>query len=36
MSDVNDPLSWVERAEEDYTVARSPLRRKKPLTYRES
>ena len=33
MSDVNDPLSWVERAEEDYLMARSALRRKKPLTY---
>lgn len=33
MSDVNDPLSWVERAEEDYLMARSALRRRKPLTY---
>jgi HEPN domain-containing protein len=28
MSDVNDPLAWVDRAEEDYTMARSALRRK--------
>jgi len=33
MSDVNDPLSWVERAEEDYSAAQSALRRKKPFTY---
>ena len=33
MSDINDPLSWVERAEEDYLVGQSSLRRKKPLTY---
>ncbi len=33
MSDVNDPLAWIERAEEDYLLARSALRRKKPLTY---
>ncbi len=33
MSDVNDPLAWVERAEEDYLMARSALRRKKPFTY---
>jgi len=25
--------AWVGRAEEDYVVARSALRRKKPLTY---
>jgi len=33
MSDINDPLSWVERAEEDYLMARSALRRRKPFTY---
>lgn len=33
MSDVNDPLAWIERAEEDYLLARSALRRKNPLTY---
>lgn len=31
MSDVNDPLAWVERAEEDYAVARVSIRRKRPL-----
>jgi HEPN domain-containing protein len=33
MSDPNDPMSWVERAEEDYVVARFALRRKTPFTY---
>jgi len=33
MSDPNDPLSWVERAEEDYAMARFALRRKIPFTY---
>jgi len=33
MSDVTDPLSWVERAEEDYALARLSLRQKKPLAY---
>ena len=33
MSDVNDPLSWVTRAEEDYDVACTSLRRKKPYTH---
>jgi HEPN domain-containing protein len=33
MSGINDPLSWVERAEEDYLMARSALRRRKPFTY---
>jgi HEPN domain-containing protein len=33
MSDVNDPMSWVAKAEEDYAVARLSLRRKKPFTY---
>ena len=32
MSAVTDPLAWVASAEEDYTVARSSLRHKKPLT----
>jgi len=33
MSEVNNPLAWAERAEEDYQLARSALRRKRPLTY---
>lgn len=33
MSEVVDPLAWVARAEEDYELARSALRRKAPLTY---
>lgn len=33
MSDPTDPLSWVARAEEDYSLAQSALRRKKPLAY---
>jgi len=33
MSDINDPLSWVERAEEDYAMARFALRRKIPFTH---
>jgi HEPN domain-containing protein len=33
MSDITDPLAWVERAEEDYEVARTSVRRKRPLTY---
>src|ERR687884_324068 len=33
MSDTTDPLAWVDRAEEDYALARSALRRKIPLTY---
>jgi HEPN domain-containing protein len=28
-----DPQAWVARAEEDYVLARSALRRKVPLTY---
>jgi len=32
MSDSNDPSAWVERAEEDYAVLQSCLRRRKPLT----
>lgn len=33
MSDNTDLQAWVARAEEDYVLARSALRRKKPLTY---
>ena len=33
MSDPTDPLAWVARAEEDFALARSALRRKVPLTY---
>jgi HEPN domain-containing protein len=33
MSDVADPLAWAERAEEDFLVARSSLRYRKPLTH---
>ncbi len=33
MSDPTDPMSWVERAEEDYVMARFALRRKTPFTY---
>jgi HEPN domain-containing protein len=33
MSDPANPLDWVARAEEDYTIARSALRRKQPLLY---
>ncbi|MGQ9503209.1 MAG: HEPN domain-containing protein [Anaerolineae bacterium] len=33
MSGVSNPLSWVERAEEDYLLACLALRRRKPLTY---
>jgi HEPN domain-containing protein len=33
MSDEHDPLAWVQRAEEDYAVAQSSLRRKRPFTY---
>ena len=33
MSDKTDLQAWVARAEEDYVLARSALRRKKPLTY---
>jgi HEPN domain-containing protein len=31
MSEINDPRAWVEKAEEDFVLARSALRRKKPL-----
>jgi HEPN domain-containing protein len=33
MNDPTDPLAWTIRAEEDFALARSALRRKKPLTY---
>jgi HEPN domain-containing protein len=33
MSEVTDPLAWVQRAEEDYTTARYALRRKNPALY---
>ncbi len=32
MSDERDPLAWISIAEEDLTLAKSALRRKKPLT----
>jgi len=31
MSEVNDPRAWVERAEEDFELVRTSLRRKKPF-----
>jgi len=31
MNEINDPLAWAEKAEEDFTLARSALQRKKPL-----
>src|SRR5690242_3189496 len=31
MTEINDPLAWVARAEEDLALARSALRRKQPL-----
>lgn len=33
MTEINDPLAWVARAEEDFALARSAWRRKQPLTY---
>lgn len=33
MSDPTDPLAWVARAEEDYSLAKSALRHKDPLIY---
>jgi len=33
MNDPTDPSAWTTRAEEDYALAQSALRRKKPLTY---
>ena len=32
MSEANNPLAWVERAEEDFILARTALRRKQPLS----
>ncbi len=29
MNDINDPLAWVKKAEEDFLLAQSALRRKK-------
>jgi len=31
MSEINDPRAWVEKAEEDFTLAQSALKRKNPL-----
>jgi HEPN domain-containing protein len=31
MSEINNPLAWVEKAEEDFALTRSALQRKKPL-----
>ena len=31
MTEANDPLAWVQRAEEDFILARTALRRKQPL-----
>ncbi|HET9906641.1 MAG TPA: HEPN domain-containing protein [Anaerolineales bacterium] len=33
MTEINDPIAWAERAEEDFILARTALRRKQPLTY---
>ncbi|MBC8446023.1 MAG: HEPN domain-containing protein [Chloroflexi bacterium] len=33
MSKTTDPLAWTALAEEDYLLARSALRRKRPLRY---
>ena len=33
MSEPTDPLAWVHRAEGDWLLARSALRRKVPLPY---
>ena len=32
MMEVSEPRAWVERAEEDFILARAALRRKRPLT----
>lgn len=32
MTEASDPLAWAARAEEDFVLARSALRRKQPLT----
>jgi HEPN domain-containing protein len=31
MTEINDPLAWVESAEEDFILARTALKRKQPL-----
>jgi HEPN domain-containing protein len=31
MTEINDPFAWVARAEEDFALARTALRRKQPL-----
>jgi len=31
MNEASDPLAWVEKAEEDFELAKSAMRRKKPL-----
>ncbi len=31
MNETNNPLAWVEKAEEDFALAKSALQRKKPL-----
>jgi HEPN domain-containing protein len=31
MTEANNPLAWVTRAEEDFALARAALRRKQPL-----
>jgi len=31
MTEANDPLAWAERAEEDFILARTALKRKQPL-----
>lgn len=31
MSEANNPRAWVEKAEEDFALAKSALQRKKPL-----
>ncbi len=33
MKSTNDPLPWVERAEEDFQLCTSSVKRKAPLTY---
>jgi HEPN domain-containing protein len=33
MNNPDESPAWIERAEEDYAIARSALRRKLPLTY---
>ena len=31
MTEINNPRAWVEKAEEDFALAQSAIRRKKPL-----